>query len=264
MRGHPVPRAACLSSRVRAMFRGKRRRQCRTGRLRVRERLGQRDVFVRRDGAQIEQDAVVFDARDDRRSQAPQPLLERVRASAVVCAIASSRSAARRRARCRRRSPRCRRSAWPASPRAASARRERVGARADLVGRHRAASAAPAPSSRRGRRRAARASPRAPRRSSCPRAARASADGVRIRSSSAARPTMMPACGPPSSLSPLKQTTSTPAASAVGHDRLVARAPSAVASGSASPSQPLPRSSATGIVELAAECRRDRPAPGVR
>ena len=65
---------------------------------------------------------------------------------------------------------------------------------------------------RRGRPSARPASLRARRRSACRPAAPASAGGVRSRSTRAARPMTMPACGPPSSLSPLTQTMSTPAA----------------------------------------------------
>ena len=43
----------------------------------------------------------------------------------------------------------------------------------------------------------------------------------RSRSTRSARPTTIPACGPPSSLSPLKQTRSAPAASDVARGRLV-------------------------------------------
>ena len=60
---------------------------------------------------------------------------------------------------------------------------------------------------------------------------------VRRRSTSAVWPAMMPAWGPPSSLSPLKHTTPTPAAMEACTDGSPGRSPV---------SAPLPRSSATG------------------
>ena len=69
------------------------------------------------------------------------------------------------------------------------------------------------------------ASPRARRASACRRAARASADAAQQFDQRRVRPTMMPACGPPSSLSPLKQTRSTPAATDCLHRRLAGRTP---------------------------------------
>ena len=77
--------------------------------------------------------------------------------------------------------------------------------------------------------------------------------GCCARDRHAPRPTMMPACGPPSSLSPLKQTTSTPARTTPATDGSLAAAPQA------SPSQsgePLPRSSTTGTLNRRASATR--------
>ena len=73
---------------------------------------------------------------------------------------------------------------------------------------------------------------------------------VRSRSTSAVRPAMMPACGPPSSLSPLKHTRSTPAAMR-RLNRSVRRA-ARRQTADVEPSQPLPRSSTTGMPTRAA------------
>ena len=85
------------------------------------------------------------------------------------------------------------------------------------------------------------APPPAPRVSSCPRAAPASVDSCASALPDPRRPTMMPACGPPSSLSPLKVTRSAPAAmhslgiGSFGRPNRVR-----------STSDPLPRSTASG------------------
>ncbi len=70
---------------------------------------------------------------------------------------------------------------------------------------------------------------------------------VRSRSTSAREPAMMPACGPPSSLSPLKQTRSTPAASEACTEGSPARSSSR---------QPLPMSSITGTPTARPACTR--------
>ena len=87
------------------------------------------------------------------------------------------------------------------------------------------------------------APPRARPASSCRAAARASADCSRMRAIERPRGRRRcPACGPPSSLSPLKVTRSAPARDALA--RRSARA--AGRSGARSTSAPLPRSSTTG------------------
>ena len=60
--------------------------------------------------------------------------------------------------------------------------------------------------------------------SSCRRGRRGRADGARSRSMAARRPTRIPACGPPSSLSPLTRTTAAPAATLSVQHRLVRQA----------------------------------------
>ena len=151
----------------------------------------------------------------------------------VVRRACGSRAVAARRERCRRpaarpiaaapRAPRRARTRSSAAPRAAARRRRRArpsprrcrrsarrGARRVRARRRRAASAAPGSApARRGR---ARASPRARRASACPRAARAAADAGAAARRGPRGPTTMPACGPPSSLSPEKVTRSAPAA----------------------------------------------------
>ena len=62
---------------------------------------------------------------------------------------------------------------------------------------------------------------RAPGRSSCRRAARGTADCGGAARSIPASPAIMPACGPPSSLSPLKDTRSDARLDALGDERLV-------------------------------------------
>ena len=113
----------------------------------------------------------------DRRRQAAQPRLERVRRQPVPARSRPATSAAPRPARCRRRRP--------TRPPTSSARQpamppmrvgQRVGARADLVGGHRQHPLHRHGRLPRGRRRTRPASLRARRRSSCRRAARASAD----------------------------------------------------------------------------------------
>ena len=122
-------------------------------------------------------------------------------------------------------------------------------------------SAAPVPSRSRGRRDARRGSPRARRTSACRRAARASAGAAGRVDQRRARPTMMPACGPPSSLSPLKQTTSD-----AGGEAWPARTARRAGIRTARPRRayrPLPRSSTTGI-GTGVRARPARRAPGAR
>ena len=191
-----------------------------------------------------------------------QPFFERIRRQ-TVSRSRPARSAARRRARCRRRPPTTPSTSSARQPAIASIAAASASARrADLVRASSSASAAPARSPARGRRRTRRASLRARRRSACRRAARASADGVRIRSTSAARPTMMPACGPPSSLSPLKQQTSTPAAtlsSTVGSSRRVDSGQTCVRARSIVPAE-VAAAEILGDRDVEAVCRA-RPAP---
>ena len=83
---------------------------------------------------------------------------------------------------------------------------------------------------------------------------RARASGWRrIRSISVALPTRMPACGPPSSLSPEKQTTSAPSRSVCGTVGSPGKGYSP-----ASSSAPLPKSTTSGISRLFA---RDASSP---
>ena len=155
------------------------------------------------------------------------------------------------RSRGRERSPRPRRRRTAARQRQRAAadprdrlldRRRRRGRRAARRARARpprprAACGAPAPRAApvRGRGRGG-ASLRARRGRACRSAARGAADGAAGGSTRSARPTTIPACGPPSSLSPLKQTRSAPSASE----------PRAVGSSPTSTKAPEPRSSSSG------------------
>ena len=126
---------------------------------------------------------------------------------------AAPRAAARRRRRARR-SPRPRR-----RPPRRAARRARGPTPAALV----RASAAPARRAARGRVEVERAAfPRARRGSSLSMRSARCSGCRRSCSTRSARPTTIPACGPPSSLSPLKQTRSAPAGERVVRGRLVA------------------------------------------
>ena len=121
---------------------------------------------------------------------------------------ARTRSSAARRAAARRR----RRGATVSSTVAADERGEPLGARAHASRRPRAACAAPGSrGARAGRGRARSVPSSAASVSLSARSARCSG-WRRSRSTRSARPTTMPACGPPSSLSPEKQTRSAPAA----------------------------------------------------
>ena len=118
---------------------------------------------------------------------------------------------------------------------------QRSRARPRGLGRRRRSCARRAPRVRPRRARSAPASRRAPPASACRVGSRASADAAAACRSRSARPTMMPACGPPSSLSPEKPPASCPRPRWPGPS---ARGPARSAPYPAS--EPEPRSSTTG------------------
>ena len=180
--------------------------------------------------------------------------------SAVLRRAAPGASAAASPARCRRRRWTMPSTTRVVQPACSSAARQRAGARADLVGAHpqhplhrHAVSAADRVLLERGLERGVGQLVDAQRAHQ-----RMTADPLER---AARRPAMIPACGPPSSLSPLKHTTSTPGvelSETTGSSRSGPRC--RLLSGH--PSQPLPRSSATGTLS-ACRSRPARRAPDV-
>ena len=217
------------------------------------------------DAAQVEQEAPVVDAAEDRRARGAEARGDRLGAERRVRRPRAPGSAAARPAarRCRPRhsdvdqrrprspAPSARRSSGATARPTASISVERPREPAQRRQR-RARDRAP-----RGRGAASRASAASV--SLSGRSARVQRVRARGARSALARPTMMPACGPPSSLSPLKVTRSAPGRDALAHH--AARA--AGRSGARSTSAPLPRSSITGTPRRAADRdqRRQRRPP---
>ncbi len=165
-------------------------------------RLGGGPGLVVAEGPGVEEDEAVGDPGDDRRLAAAQRRGEPVRPP-------PARARRRRPGPATASSAGCRRPSWRSPSRPGRAHRSaRPSARRGREARPRRRPASPSPGSNRDRGRGAAAgSPRGRRSGACRAARPGPAGWRRQRSIAAAGPAMMPACGPPSSLSAEKQVT---------------------------------------------------------